>query len=73
VVDDTGNGFLMRNVAKRLARATFLRDVCADMRLAEAAIHASNLDWTILRPPRLTNSDGAGRNRTQLDRNVPRA
>jgi putative NADH-flavin reductase len=72
VVDDTGNGFLMRNVAKRLARATFLRDVCADMRLTEEAIHMSNLEWTILRPPRLTNARGSGSYRTQIDRNVPR-
>ena len=72
VVDDTGNGFLMRHVAKPLVRRTFLREVCADMRRAEAEVQGSPLDWTILRPPRLTEKAGSGRYRTAVDRNLPR-
>jgi hypothetical protein len=72
VVDDTGNGFLMRHVLKSMARRTFLRDVCADMRRAEDEIHTSNLDWTIFRPPRLTDKAPTGNYRIAIDRNVPR-
>jgi putative NADH-flavin reductase len=72
VVDDTGNGFLMRHLLKSLARRTFLRDVCADMRRAEDEIHSSNLDWTIFRPPRLTDKAATGSYRVAIDRNVPR-
>jgi putative NADH-flavin reductase len=72
IVDDTGNGLLMSHVVKPLARRTFLREVCSDMRHAEDEIHASNLDWTIYRPPRLTDKPASGTYRTAIDRNVPR-
>jgi uncharacterized protein YbjT (DUF2867 family) len=72
IVDDAGDGFFMSHVLKPLARRTFLRDVCADMRRAEEEVHASNLDWTIYRPPRLTDKPASGRSRTAIDRNVPR-
>jgi hypothetical protein len=62
----------MRYLLKRLARCTFLRRVGADMRAAEVEIHASHLDWTILRPPRLTGKPAAGTYRTTIDRNLPR-
>ena len=55
IVDDTGNGLFMHRLIKPLARRTFLRNVCADMRRAEELVHASTLDWTIFRPPRLTD------------------
>jgi putative NADH-flavin reductase len=72
VVNDTGNGFLMHHMIKPLARRTFLRSVCADMRGAEDLIHASDLDWTIFRPPRLTNKPATGNYRTAIDRNPTR-
>jgi putative NADH-flavin reductase len=72
IVDDTADGFLMRRVIKPLARRTFLRNVCTDMRRAEDLIHASNLDWTIFRPPRLTDKPASGSYRTAIDRNPPR-
>jgi hypothetical protein len=62
----------MRYLLKPLARCTFLRRVCADMRAAEVEIHTSHLDWTILRPPRLTGKPAAGTYRTTIDRNLPR-
>jgi putative NADH-flavin reductase len=72
IVDDTGNGLVMRRLIKPFARRTFLREVCADMRSAEDALHASDLDWTIVRPPRLTAKPPAGTYRTALGTNVPR-
>jgi putative NADH-flavin reductase len=72
IVDDTGDGFLMHRVIKPLARRTFLRNVCADMRRAEDLIHATNLDWTIFRPPRLTAKPASASYRTAIDRNPPR-
>ena len=42
----------------------------ADQRAQEAEVHASDLDWTIMRPPRLTDG-GRIRHRTRLDRAVP--
>ena len=72
IVDDTGNGFFMTNVVKPFARRTFLADVCADMRRAEDIVHATDLDWTIVRPPRLTDKPATGAYRAAIDRNVPR-
>ena len=72
IVDDTGNGFFMTNVVKPFARRTFLADVCADMRRAEDIVHATDLDWTIVRPPRLTDKPATGEYRAAIDRNVPR-
>jgi putative NADH-flavin reductase len=72
VVTDAGEGPVMRYLLKPLTRRTFLRHVCADMRAAEDEIHASHLDWTILRPPRLTAKPAAGTYRTTIHRNVPR-
>jgi uncharacterized protein YbjT (DUF2867 family) len=54
-----------------VARRTFLRHVCADMRRAEDEIRASNLDWTIFRPPSLTSKPASGTYRTAIDRNLP--
>lgn len=71
MVDDTGDGALVKYVGKPLARH-FLRDVCADMRRAEVEIHSSHLDWTIFRPPNLADGPATGRYRTALDRNLPR-
>jgi putative NADH-flavin reductase len=38
-----------------IIRNTVLRNVASDCREAEAAVTGSGLDWTIVRPPRLTN------------------
>jgi putative NADH-flavin reductase len=72
IVDDAGDGFFMHRVMKPLARRTFLRNVSADMRRAEDVVHSSNLDWTIFRPPRLTDKPASGSYRTAIDRNPPR-
>jgi len=71
IVADEGDSPFMRYVLKPLVRRTFLRHVCADMRGAEDEIHASNLDWTIMRPPSLTGKAARGTYRTATDRNLP--
>jgi putative NADH-flavin reductase len=69
IVADEGDGILLRYLARPVFRATALRHVCADMRRAEAEVSASGLDWTIMRPPRLTDKPAAGSYRTAIDRN----
>ena len=44
----------------RLARNTFGRTVYDDMERMEAVVTASDLDWTIVRPPGLTDEPGTG-------------
>src|SRR6266851_9627955 len=60
VVADEGESPYMRYLLKPVARRTFLRHVCADMRRGEHEIRASNLDWTIFRPPSLTGKAATG-------------
>jgi putative NADH-flavin reductase len=71
VVADDGESAYLRYLLKPLARRTFLRHVCADMRAGESEIEASDLDWTIMRPPRLTSKPATGTYRTAIDRNLP--
>jgi putative NADH-flavin reductase len=72
IVTDEGEGPFMSYLLKPLVRRTFLRHVCADMRCAEAEVHESHLDWSIIRPPSLTNKPAAGTYRTAIDRNLSR-
>ncbi len=72
IVTDEGESAYLRYLIKPLARRTFLRHVCADMRAAEAEVEASELDWTIVRPPRLTGKTATGAYRIAVDRNLPR-
>ena len=62
----------MRFLLKPLVRGAFLRHPTADMRGAEEEIRASGLDWTIMRPPRLTDGPASGTYRTAIDANLPR-
>lgn len=71
IAADDGESFYLRYLLKPLARRTFLRHVCADMRRAEAEIAATDLDWTILRPPALTDGPATGTYRTAVGRNLP--
>jgi putative NADH-flavin reductase len=70
MIDDTGDGLILKYVGKPLTRR-LLKDVCADMLRAESEIHSSRLDWTIFRPPNLADGPATGRYRTALDRNLP--
>src|SRR5580704_5587437 len=71
IVADEGESLYLRYLIKPLARRTFLRHVCADMRAGEAEIRASGLDWTIVRPPALTSKPASGHYRTAIDGNLP--
>jgi len=73
VVADDGESLYLRYVLKPLARRTFLRHVCADMRAGEEEIRRSSLDWTIVRPPALTGKPASGACRMGVDRSVPHA
>lgn len=72
IVADDGESFYLRYVLKPVARRTFLRNVCADMRKAETVVAATDLNWTILRPPALTDGPATGKYRTAFDRGLPR-
>jgi putative NADH-flavin reductase len=72
IVADEGEGVLMRYLVKPAVRATALRHVCADMRRAEEEVRDSGLDWTIMRPPRLTDKPAVGTYRTAIDSNLRR-
>ena len=67
--DDHGTTALYRLVAAPLLRA-LLRDAYADMAAMEAAVRASGLDWTIMRPPRLTDGPRRGGYRQARDANL---
>jgi putative NADH-flavin reductase len=72
IVADEGESPYLRYLIKPVVRRTFLRHVCADMRLAEAEVVRTDLDWTIMRPPGLTRGAAKGRYRLAFDRNLPR-
>lgn len=61
----------MRHLATPLLRAA-LRDVYADLALMEDVLRDSGLDWTVVRPPRLTDRPPTGRYRTADGRNLRR-
>jgi putative NADH-flavin reductase len=71
IVADDGESPYMRYLVKPIARRTFLRQVCADMRRGEDQIRDSDLDWTIVRPPSLNDKAARGTYRTATDRNLP--
>ena len=51
---------LLERTLAPLARKTFGRTVYDDMEQLEAIVSASSLDWTIVRPPGLTDNPGTG-------------
>ncbi len=57
----------MRQVLQRLLREPF-----ADLLRMESIVQASDLDWTIYRPPRLTLGPRTGRYRVAVGRPLPR-
>jgi hypothetical protein len=50
---------------------TIYRQVYRDLERMERTLAAGDTDWTVLRPPYLTNDPPAGRYRTAMDANVP--
>jgi putative NADH-flavin reductase len=68
---DPGDGFVMRHLLAPGLVAT-LGDVYADLALMEDVLRDSGLDWTAVRPPRLTNRPLTGTYRTAIGRNLRR-
>jgi putative NADH-flavin reductase len=66
---DPGDGFFMRHLFSHVARAAFGK-VYTDLALMEDVLRDSGLDWTVVRPPRLTGKPGTGRYRTAYGQNV---
>lgn len=66
---DPGEGFFMRNLFTPFAQ-TVMRERYTDLALMEDLLRASDLDWTIFRPPRLTNQARTGTYRTAFGRNL---
>jgi putative NADH-flavin reductase len=63
--DDPFTRWVVKPILGRVLKHPF-----ADMRRMEETVRASGLDWTIVRPPRLTNGRRTGRYRTRTGRNV---
>jgi putative NADH-flavin reductase len=66
---DPGDGFFMRHLGSRVARALFGAHY-ADLALAEQILRESGLEWTVSRPPKLTDKPLTGVYRTAMNRNV---
>ena len=68
---DPGDGFFVRNLFSPLIKAA-LRKHFADLALMEDVLRDSGLDWTVVRPPRLTEKTVTGRYRTAYGQNLRR-
>jgi uncharacterized protein YbjT (DUF2867 family) len=68
---DPGDGFFMRHLLSRVARTVF-RKHYDDLALMEDILRDSGLDWTVLRPPRLTDKPPTGTYRTAYGQNLRR-
>lgn len=66
---DPGDGPLMRYLLGPAIRRV-LRRHYADLALMEEVLRGSGLDWTVVRPPRLTDKPLTGSYRTAYGRNV---
>jgi nucleoside-diphosphate-sugar epimerase len=66
---DPGDGVLMRYVLSPMIKRLF-PGVYTDLAAMEDLLAASGLDWTAVRPPRLTDRPANPSYRTALDRNV---
>ena len=68
---DPGDGFFMRSLLNPLIKAA-LRKHFADLALMEDVLRDSGLDWTVVRPPRLTDKPVTGSYRTAYGQNLRR-
>jgi putative NADH-flavin reductase len=71
LVVGNGDALLDRLVLKPIVRRIF-KESYADLARMEEEVRRSGLDWTIMRPPRLTDRSPTGRYRIAVDRNLPR-
>jgi putative NADH-flavin reductase len=66
---DPGDGFFMRHVMAPLTKAV-LREHYADLAHMEDVLRSSTTEWTIVRPPRLTNGPRTTRYRIAHGQNL---
>ncbi len=66
---DPGDGVVMRNLTYPILKTAF-RETYADLARMEGLLRESDLDWTIVRPPRLTGKPLTGTYRTAFGQNV---
>jgi putative NADH-flavin reductase len=66
---DPGDGFVMRHVLSPMIK-TILRQHYTDLAMMEDALVESGLDWTIIRPPQLTDKPLTGTYRTAYGQNL---
>jgi putative NADH-flavin reductase len=64
-LDDPVYRFLLRPAARAMFRKTY-----ADLTIMELNLAATNLAWTVVQPPRLTDKPATGRYRTAIGRTV---
>ena len=69
--NDPGDGFFMRNLLSPLTKVAF-RKTYADLALMEDVLRDSGLDWTVVRPVRLTGKPLTGSYRTAYGQNLRR-
>jgi putative NADH-flavin reductase len=67
---DPGDDLLMRHLLSPLIRRVFPR-VYTDLAAMEDQLRDGSLDWTAIRPPRLTSGPLTRTYRTAIDRNLP--
>lgn len=68
---DPGEGFFMRHLLTPFAKAAF-RGHYADVARMEDVVRDSGLDWTVVRPPRLTDKPLTGTYRIAYGQNLRR-
>jgi putative NADH-flavin reductase len=68
---DPGEGVVMRYVLTPIVKKV-LRGNYSDLALTEELLRDSHLDWTAIRPPRLTDGPLTGTYRTAVGRNLRR-
>jgi putative NADH-flavin reductase len=66
---DPGDGFLMRHLFSHVAKTAF-RKHYADLALMEDILRDSGLEWTVVRPPRLTDKPLTGSYRVAYGQNL---
>lgn len=66
---DPGDGFFMRYMLGPIIRSVFGK-VYADLALMEDLVRESDLEWTVIRPPRLLDKQVTGTYRTAYGQNV---
>ncbi|WP_394844489.1 NAD(P)H-binding protein [Pendulispora brunnea] len=68
---DPGDGAFLRHVVYPILK-TLLRKYYVDLAQMEDIVRESSLDWTVVRPPQLTDKPLTGSYRVAFEQNLPR-